>query len=173
MADINEWFKGITFFIVATFLFYFLWDTIFSGIITFLGTDIFGIGSEANTSLTILKAVGWISFIFLWLATTPMFLVYSIIAGSRNEVKTSPLYLLKGIGAWAIMMPVLSFIYGLVHFLTTTLNNADIIDTGMETTATQFSWIMAIIFLMALVFVPFYYILQGYGIELGNKKKGK
>lgn len=173
MADIKEWFKGISFFLVATLLFYFFWDNIFLNIIEFLGTDIFGIGAEATTSLTILKAIGWVSFIFLWITTVPAYLIFAMIAGARNEVKTRPLKLLQGIGVWAVMNPVLSFIYGLIHFLVSILNSADIIETSMETTATQISWVLGIIILLGMTLIPFYFIIQGYGFDIGGNKGGR
>jgi len=171
MADIKEWVKGITFFLFVSIMFYFFWNNIFVNIINFLGTDIFQIGAEAVTSLKILKTIGWVSFIVMWLTTAPIFLIFAITAGSRNEVKTQPIELLKGIGLWALLMPVLSFIYGIVHYLVTILNGADIIDAAMEQTATGFSWIFAIIILVAMTGIPFYFILKGYGVDIGGKKQ--
>lgn len=168
MADIQEWIKGITFFLFASFLFYFFWDNIFSNIITYVGTDLFNIGSEGTASIAILKTVGWVSFTFLWLTTVPIYAFYTILSGSRNDVKTQPLELLKGIGIWTIMMPFLSFIYALIHFLVTSLNNSQIIDSTLQDTATNLSWVMGTILLLILTFIPFYYILKGYGI-IGKK----
>jgi len=171
VADIKEWAKGISFFMFVTVFFYFFWNNIFLTIINFLGTDIFGIGAEAVTSLTILKSLGWVSFIVMWLSTAPIYLIFAITAGSRNEVKTQPLQLLKGIGLWTVLMPFLTFIYGIVYYLVTILNGTKIIDSGMEQTATGFSWVLAIIVLIIMTAIPFYYILKGYGIKIGEKQK--
>lgn len=173
MADLKEWAKGITFFMFVTIMFYFFWTNIFSNIISFLGSDIFGIGADATTSLTILKSMGWVSFIVLWLTTSPIYLIFAITAGSRNEVKTQPIELLKGIGMWCLLMPVLSFVYGLVHFLVSILNGANIVDAGMQSTATGFSWVLGLIVLVAMTGIPFYFVLKGYGVDIGGKKNGE
>lgn len=166
MAQLTEWAKGITFFIFATLLYYYFWDNIFSNIINFLGTDIFGIGSEGTTSIAIMKTMAWISFVFLYLSTSGAYLIYTIIIGTQNNLKTNPLELLKAIGIWTIIMPFLTFIYGLIHFLTYNLNTANILNATDQATASQFSWILAIIMLLAMIGIPFLYILKGYGADI-------
>lgn len=164
MANLGEQLKGITFFIFVTILFYFLWSMIFSNIIEFVGTDLFNIGTEAGTSLGILKTLAWVSFIFLYLSVGGVYLFYSIIMGSKGEIDTNPIMLLKAIGVWSVMMPFLTFIYGLMFFLVDTLNGANLINDGMETTASGFAWIMALIAVTFMTLVPFYYVLLGYGV---------
>lgn len=170
MADIREWGKGITFFLFVTLMFYFLWTNIFSNIIEFVGSDVFQIGTEAGTSMAIMKAMAWVSFVLLYLSIGGIYLIYSIIIGARGG-KTYPLEFLKAIGLWAILMPFLTFIYGLTFYMVDTLNASNVIDTGMETTATMFSWILGLIVMTALVIFPFIFIIKGYGINIMGERK--
>lgn len=173
MANIQEWAKGITFFIFVTLMFYFLWQYIFSGVIDFMGQDIFGIGSEGSTSIAILKTAAWVSFIFLYLGTGGVYLFYSIIIGTTGTIVTEPLQLLKGIALWVILTPILSFFYGLTHILVTALNNSNILDATLQGEATTFSWIFALIILAMTIILPFIYILKGYGVDIMSRKEVK
>lgn len=174
MADIREWIKGISFFVFVTLLFYYFWTNIFSNIIAFVGTDIFNIGD--STEIAILKGMVWASFVILYLSVGSIYLVYSIIGGSKGDIKTRPLEFLKAIGIWVVLMPFLTFIYGLVYYMQTSLASATstVLDNTSLTTASTFTWVFALLILVTLVVVPFIYVIKGYGVELfgGGEKTG-
>lgn len=171
MANLGEWAKGITFFMFVTIMFYFLWDNIFSNIIDFVGTDIMNIGSNANTSIAIMKTATWVSFVLLYLGVGGVYLFHTIIVGANGNIETKPLELLKAIGIWAVAMPFLTFLYGLTYVLVDVMNNSNIIDSSLETTASKFSWIFSLIIFIALTVFPFIYVIKGYGIDLFGGKK--
>lgn len=173
MANISEWIKGITFFIFVSLLFYFLWHNIFSNLIDFVGTDMFNIGSDGNTSLLLMKGGAWVSFVILYLGVGGVYLIYAMMAGSTNEIKTQPLYFLVAIAVWSVMMPILTIIFGLVYFMSTTLATAtgNMMDATSLTTANSFSWILALISMLGLIGFPFYFVLKGYGINLFGEKE--
>lgn len=166
MPNIKEWGKGISFFLFVTLLFYFLWNNIFSNIIEFVGTDIFSIGESA--SIAILKTTAWTSFLMIYLGISGVYLIYSIIAGSQGNVKTEPIEFLKAIGIWSILMPIFSFIFGLIYKLQEGLisGTTGLMDATSFTTANTFTWIIALIGLAGLTGIPFIYIIKGYGINI-------
>ena len=167
MVNIREPAKGITFFIFITLMFYFLWGNIFSNIIEFASTDFFG--TSDTGSLAILKTIAWVSYIFLYLSVSTVFLIFSIIQGVTSNVRTRPLELFKAIGAWCILMLLISFVFGLIVMLQTTLSGVGIISDSLGSDVSQantFTWIIGFLSLLGLILVPFYYVLKGYGVDV-------
>lgn len=154
------------FFFFVSLMFYFLWEYIFSNIIEFIGTDIFGIGSTAATSLAIMKTATWISFIFLFLGVGGVYLIYAIVQGTSGNIKTRPLNFLYAIGAWCFLTPLFHLLHGIIYYMTTALNATDVMNAGMETTATTFAWILGLVAMVAMIAIPAYFILKGYGKNL-------
>lgn len=175
MANLNEIGKGITFFIFVTIMAYFLWNNIFSNIIEFVGTDVFSIGADATDSIVILKTIAWVSFVLLYLAIGGVYLLFTIISGSKGEIETHPTEFLIALGLWSILMPFLTFIYGLVYYLQSSLATAStgLMDASSLTLANQFSWLFALIELVVLVTVPFIFVIKGYGVNLFGKQEVK
>lgn len=172
MANLQEWAKGGLFFIFVTIMFYFYWTNIFSNLLEYVGTDWLGVGADSVNSLKILKSISWVSFIIIYISTGVGYLLFCILAGSRNDVDTSPLDLLKGIGIWAISLPFFSVLYSIMYMLITTLSTATsgLMDAESLSFATQFSWFLALMGVGAVTIAPFYYILKGYGVDFGRRE---
>lgn len=169
MAKFANYIKGILMFLVITLMFYYYWDNIFSNLIEFVGTDwLDAVDGDRSTSLAILKSVAWISFVVLYLAVGPILLIVNII----SDKDTKPLETFKGIGIWALTMPIFSIFYGVMYLIIDTLNdvminNPELMDEATRTTADTFSWIFGLLGLAILTAVPFYFVLKGYGLDLG------
>lgn len=126
------------------------------------------LGTGETTSITILKTMAWVSFIFIYLSVSPIYLFYSIVNGSKGGEKTKPLNFLKAISVWSVSMILLIIIFGLVFNLVSILNGIDIAPE-IESSATTFSWIITLLAIIGINIVPFYYIIEGYGINLIGK----
>lgn len=165
MANMNEWAKGIGMFLFTSIMFYFFWDNIFLNLINWAGTDMMSTGLAS--SVLILKTIAWSSFLIVYLAVSPLYLVYCIIAGSRNDVETDPIELLKGIGIWAITMPLAIIILGVMYFLISTLGGAttNIMGASNITFADQIAWIITLLAMIGVTIAPFIYIIKGYGLK--------
>jgi hypothetical protein len=171
MVEIREIIKGITIFIFTTLLFYFLWQNIFSNILDWAGTNFITGSPDASTN--ILKAFAWVSFIVLYLFSSPIFLVYSIITGSRDEVKTKPLEILKGISIWCVSMPLASVVYLIVDSIVTSGAGIGTMDAGALAMAITMSWLIAFIVIVVVDLVPFIFILKGYGFLKDEEGKSE
>lgn len=167
MANLIEWFKGISIFIFINIVFYLWWTNIFSNLIEWVGTDMLGIGAGAVTSLAILKTMAWISFIIIYLATAPIYMIYCIIQGSSGNNKTNPLDLLIGLGVWMISMPLLTIFFGVMYYIINSLSSATatIMDASSITLADQISWLFVLIGVTVITLAPFYYIMRAYGVN--------
>ena len=170
MAQINEYIKGIVMFILTSLMFYYWYDNIFLNLITWAGTDLLSTG--LTTSITILYAMAWVSFVIIYITVCPLYLVYAIMIGSKNDVKTEPIELLKGVGVWAVSLPLMTIILGLMYKLIDTLNTAtaSLMDSGSLTMADNFSWIITLLVIIAVNVYPFICIVKGYGIKLFGDK---
>ena len=126
------------------------------------------LGTGLTASITILYAMAWVSFIVIYLTVCPLYLVYAIMVGSRNDVTTDPISLLKGIGVWAISLPLMTVILGVMYKLIDTLTTAtsSLMDSGSLAMADSFSWIVTLIAIIAINIYPFICIVKGYGINL-------
>lgn len=172
MAELKEWLKGITFTIFGALLFYFFWNNVFANILNFVLTN--GLTDTQDTQ--ILGAIAWVSFVLLFIMSVPVYFIYSIIVGASRDQKTHPLEILKGIAVWCVMMPFLvmvtAIVSGLIDALPTISGEAQNIATGQTVSwsnadilsgVSTFGWFMAFVAVIGMVFVPFYYILKGYG----------
>lgn len=108
-------------------------------------------------------AFAWVSFALVYLLTCPVFLIYSLISGSRDNVETNPIELLKGIAVWVVSLPFALVIFKIVDTLVSALNSSNILDAANQTVATQFSWILGLILIVGMTLLPFYFIMKGYG----------
>lgn len=171
MADIREWAKGLATFALVTLAYYFLWQNVFSNIIEMMTQDLLNIGSEANTSMAIMKAIAWATFVILYLATGGVYLIYTIMVGAKGKITTKPVELLKAIGVWSVAMPIMVLIHGIVYIMTNTLTDSGMLDAGGQNIATNFSWILAILSIIVLIGIPFTYVLKGYGVDLFGTNK--
>lgn len=187
MANIKEWIKGILMFVLVTFIFYFWWQNIFSNILEFVSTDLFSTG--ATTSLSIMKTMAWISLIFIYLGGGPIYLIYTIIAGTKDDVTTEPENILIGIGIWMVSMPILMALFGIGYYLIDTMSRivgtqtstitslggtestTTLMDAGSITLANQFSWFLLLGGVIIITLVPLYYIIKAYGVNLLGEKK--
>lgn len=169
MANIKEWIKGIGIFIFTSIMFYFFWDNIFLNLINWAGTDFICAGEVActsglATSFTILKTTAWVSFIAIYLAVSPLYLIFCIMNGARNDIESNPIELLKGLGIWAVSMPFLVIILGIIYRLIESLESAtsSFIDV---TIAGNFAWVITLLVMIGVTIFPFIFIVKGYGIK--------
>lgn len=160
-ANLSEWGKGITFTIFGAILFYLLWDNVFYRIIQYVGTD--PITSTITSSTKIFMTMAWASFVLLYIACVPAYLVFSIISGARNSVKTKPLYLLLAITAWSVSMLFLLIIYAVVVNTVDSMNAAFASNAELVSGGTTFSWIITLIGMIGIYIYPFILILKAYG----------
>lgn len=165
MAKIGEWFKGITFFIFVTLMFYFFWDNIFQNLLNFAGSFVGSSGGTYDTSYRIISTMSWISFVFLYIMVCPGFLLFSIINGANGEKETKPLELLKSVGIWALITPILVMVFMILSTLISAFSgNPGNLDTGSFAMFNSFSWLLGGITLIGMCAFPFYFALKGYNV---------
>lgn len=167
MPNLGNWIKGIVMFILVTMIYFFWYPNIFSTILGMLGTDYAQSGEII--SLQILTTLGWVTFVFAYLALGPIFLIYSIIAGSSGNVNTSIKDLLIGLGVWILSMPLLSVFFAIMYIIITTTSGATtgLMDASATTMADNFSWFFVLMGVLIGALAPFYWIIKGYGVKLG------
>lgn len=152
-------------FLFTSIMFYFFWDNIFMNLINWAGTDMMNTG--LTNSVNTLKSFAWVSFILVYLLSSPIYLLFCLISGVRNDVNTEPIEILKGIGIWAVSIPLMIILLGIMYNLIGGLGEAtnNIMDTASLTFADNISWIITLLVMIVINVFPLFFIMKGYGIN--------
>lgn len=177
-ANLGEVFKGIAVFLFGSFLFYFGWNTFFGGTLTYL-----------TSVSSYLGALGWFSFLLVYIFSCPAYMIYCIVVGSRGQ-KTDVTQIGLGIVIWFVGMIAITGCYyvffypnvGLVELLggTTISGTINSIDTGQSqnwnnndvtSVVTQIGSLGTIVVMLIFALAPMYFFMKGYGINLGGQSQ--
>lgn len=170
MTEIKEVLKGVFVFIIAGLFFYFAWDNIFSGTLNYM--------SDVDARI---GALGWGSWILMFLTTCFIYPLYAIINGSKGGKETKPLEIFKAIGIWVLAMGLVVLVFLISTPMIDTLSDTEIeykvsnFETGETTQGSnadildefsQVSWLIILFFEIASITIPFYFIIKGFGKEV-------